>query len=255
MANVVISGDTSGSVTLAAPAIAGSTTLSLPNSTGTIALVSQIPTSFTGQLIRAPQVLTSGTSYTTPAGCTDIYVELLGGGGGGGGVTNSPSHLGGAGAAGAYASKYFTVTENTAYTYAIGAAGGGGASGTNPGTAGGNTTFTVGATTVTARGGTAGIAGSTVTPKITAGVTSTNGDFNGSSQGAFSIFGSIKLGGTSPFGGGAISIANTTTNEAGANATGYGAGGTGAQTTSGAGAAAAAGGSGSQGFIRIWEYT
>lgn len=42
MANLTISGDTSGSVTLAAPAIAGSTVLTLPNSTGTLATTSQL---------------------------------------------------------------------------------------------------------------------------------------------------------------------------------------------------------------------
>jgi hypothetical protein len=39
-----------------------------------------------GQLLRAPQVLTSGVSYTAPANCTSIYVEAIGGGGGGGGT-------------------------------------------------------------------------------------------------------------------------------------------------------------------------
>ena len=36
MSSVVISGDTSGSVTLAAPAVAGSPTLTLPTTTGTV---------------------------------------------------------------------------------------------------------------------------------------------------------------------------------------------------------------------------
>lgn len=38
MSSVVISGDTSGAITLQAPAVAGSTTLNLPASSGTIAL-------------------------------------------------------------------------------------------------------------------------------------------------------------------------------------------------------------------------
>ena len=38
MSSVVIAGDTSGTVTLAAPAVAGSTTLTLPASTGMVAL-------------------------------------------------------------------------------------------------------------------------------------------------------------------------------------------------------------------------
>jgi hypothetical protein len=40
--------------------------------------------SIAGQLLRAPQVLTSGVSYTAPANCTAIYVEAVGGGGSGG---------------------------------------------------------------------------------------------------------------------------------------------------------------------------
>jgi len=38
-----------------------------------------------GTLIRAPQILTTGTSYTTPVNCSSIYIELVGGGGGGAG--------------------------------------------------------------------------------------------------------------------------------------------------------------------------
>ena len=51
-----------------------------------------------GQLLRAPQILTSGTSYTTPANCTAIYVEAVGGGGGGGqGASGNEGQGGGAG--------------------------------------------------------------------------------------------------------------------------------------------------------------
>jgi hypothetical protein len=41
MSSVVISGDTSGQVTLAAPAVAGSNTITLPASTGTVQLIGQ----------------------------------------------------------------------------------------------------------------------------------------------------------------------------------------------------------------------
>jgi hypothetical protein len=40
MANVIISGDTSGAITLAAPAVAGTNTISLPASTGTLVVTS-----------------------------------------------------------------------------------------------------------------------------------------------------------------------------------------------------------------------
>jgi hypothetical protein len=42
MSSLVISGDTSGAITLAAPAVAGTNTITLPASTGTVALTSQI---------------------------------------------------------------------------------------------------------------------------------------------------------------------------------------------------------------------
>jgi len=42
MSSVVISGDTSGAITLSAPAVAGTNTITLPASTGTVALTSQI---------------------------------------------------------------------------------------------------------------------------------------------------------------------------------------------------------------------
>jgi hypothetical protein len=45
MSSVVISGDTSGTVTLTVPAVAGTNTITVPASTGTMALTSQIPIS------------------------------------------------------------------------------------------------------------------------------------------------------------------------------------------------------------------
>jgi hypothetical protein len=43
MSSIVVSGDTSGAITIAAPAVAGTNTLTLPASTGTVALTSQLP--------------------------------------------------------------------------------------------------------------------------------------------------------------------------------------------------------------------
>ena len=45
MSSVVISGDTSGAITLAAPAVAGTNTITLPAGTGTVALTSGLPSS------------------------------------------------------------------------------------------------------------------------------------------------------------------------------------------------------------------
>lgn len=183
-----------------------------------------------GQLLRAPQILTSGTSYTTPANCTKIYVEAVGGGGGGrSGVSVGG---GGGGGAGAYCAKYFTVTASTSYTYAIGA--GGAVS-----TAGGNTTFTVGATTITAGGG---LSGGTSTAGASGG-TATNGDLNvrggdGTNAGDLTNDSLPGVGGSSFFGG----SGNT-------NDGVYGGGGGGAYSGS---TGRTAGGAG---LIRIWEYS
>ena len=196
--------------------------------------------SSSGALIRAPQILTSGTSYTTPSNCTAIYVEAVGGGGSGGTGTTANIAGAGGGGSGAYCAKYFTVTGSTAYTYAIGAGGAGNAS-TGNGNAGGNTTFTVGATTITAGGGSAGSGSGTANNGFQsggAGGTATNGDMN--SSGSSGTFG-VGLTATTPstntnFGTGGPSVFGRT----------YGGGSNGANNT---------GVAGGGGMIRIWEYT
>lgn len=213
--------------------------------------LTNLPATASGRLLRAPQILTSGTSYTTPANCTSIYVELVGGGGGGGGGNISAS---GGGGGGAYAAKYFTVTASTAYTYAIGA----GAT-ANSG-AGGNTTFTVGATTVTAGGGGGGGTSGSTPPTSAAGGgggTATNGDINvsgGSGNRGFSDASYATVftgsGGVSGLGfgaGGQSSHASSNATLNGSNASGYGGGGGGGQGTG-------TGGDGTSGVIRVWEY-
>jgi hypothetical protein len=198
-----------------------------------------------GTLIRAPQILTSGTSYTTPAGCNSIYVETVGGGGGGG----VGSQYGAGGGGGGYAAKYFSVSPSTSYTYGIGAGGSGSSSTT--GSSGGNTTFTVSSTTITGSGGSGGAGSSTAT----SGGTGTNGDLNitgGSGGGSNGNFGGAFTGqgGNSFFGSGAPSAAGTG-NLSGSNGTGYGSGGGGSYKNGGS----TSGGNGTQGIIRIWEYT
>jgi len=85
--------------------------------------------------------LTSGTSYTVPAGVTYLNVTLVGGGGGG---SNSQyaDPQGHTGRPGAVISSTLSATAGASIAYAIGAGGAGGGSGS----AGGSTTFT-GATT------------------------------------------------------------------------------------------------------------
>jgi hypothetical protein len=62
MSSVVISGDTSGAITLAAPAVAGTNTITLPALTGT-AVVGSSAVSAAGQI----PFSTNGTSYTPTA--------------------------------------------------------------------------------------------------------------------------------------------------------------------------------------------
>lgn len=96
--------------------------------------------------------LTSGTSYTVPAGVTYLNVTLVGGGGGGGGSRGQYALDGFDGLGGQVVSSTLTATAGATITYAIGAGGSGGASPGGQGANGGNTTFT-GATTASGGGG------------------------------------------------------------------------------------------------------
>jgi hypothetical protein len=242
--------------------------------------------STSGQLIRAPQILISGTSYTTPAGCTSIYVELVGGGGGGGGSDNTSNNTdiaaGAGGGGGGYGASYISVSASTAYTIAVGAGGtAGSTSGGNGGT-GGTTSIIVGATTYSAAGGTGGegavgpsVSGSNDNEVSIGGLggsggsaTNTTLDLDGGCGQNSSVVkvittrptsGSITGvthsmvsggGGSSYFGGGARG--QITIGTAGSAASQGGGGGSGSIVTSSTGLA---GGAGGAGLIRIWEYT
>ena len=206
---------------------------------GTVASWSSITAA--GRLLRAPQVLTSGVSYTAPANCTSIYVEAIGGGGGGGGTSGVGG--GGGGGAGGYCAKYFTVVAAVSYTYAIGA---GGAAVIGSGSAGGNTTFTVGGTTITAGGG----AGGLLESNGGAGDTCTNGDMNiaggGGGSGSFGQPGGA--GGNSFFGGGAPGRLDS--NGFAGTSGGGGSGGSSSNSF-----ISRTGGAGGAGLIRIWEFS
>ena len=64
MSSIVVAGDTSGSVTLQAPAVAGSTTLTLPTSSGTVL------TTASGQVLTAPVLGTPASGSLV--NCTDV---------------------------------------------------------------------------------------------------------------------------------------------------------------------------------------
>lgn len=87
------------------------------------------------------------------------------------------------GASGAYVEKFFTgLTGGSTLSYTVGAGGTGGAASDGDGVAGGDSTFVVGGTTVTAKGGAGGNTRTSVlgTAIGASGGTSTNGDVNGS---------------------------------------------------------------------------
>jgi len=133
---------------------------------GSAAAPSWTTVSAIGRLLRAPQIITSGTSYTTPAECTFIMVTGFGGGGGGGGgcraSTTGNLNGGGGGGAGAQFQANITVSPSTAYTISVGAGGAAGlgrTGSTGSGTAGGdggNTSIIVSAVTYQAGQGTGG---------------------------------------------------------------------------------------------------
>jgi len=218
-----------------------------------------------GDALEKHDRLQRDTVFTTRPATTTLFVRVQGPGGGGGGVALNAAGNGtcaGGGAAGSYAEKTFTVTGNTAYTYAIGAAGAAGASGGGTGgAAGGASTFAVGAVTVTAPSGLGGTFLGTGTVHNYAlggasGATATNGDANQGGQcgrvGVIIVAGVVGVGGAggdSTFGNGGPERKTT---GAGTVATGFGAGGSGALSL--AAGAAAAGGAGTAGVIVVDEY-
>ncbi len=206
-------------------------------------------------------VKTTGTTHVVGPRTNTIFVRMVGGGGGGGGCASVASAAGaaGGGGSGAYAEKTFTVTPSTSYTIAIGGAGtnGSGAAGGN----GGSTTFAVGATTVTAPGGTGG---PLCTPAATliavaggaGGAIATNGDLNSGGQpGGYGVCLIVATpivaaghGGSGPFGRGGVGIVAV---GAGVAAIGFGAGGGGSATGA---SVARAGGAPTPGVIIVDEY-
>ena len=67
MANIVLTGDTSGAITVAAPAVAGTNTLTLPASTGTLAT-----TATAGKILQVLQVQKTDVFTTTSSSLVDV---------------------------------------------------------------------------------------------------------------------------------------------------------------------------------------
>jgi hypothetical protein len=97
-------------------------------------------------------IYTSNSTFTVPAGVTEITVECWGGGGGGGGSNSTlGTRYGGGGGGGGFSAATYNVSSGQTYTITIGA---GGTSGSNAdGGNGGTTTFSGTAGTLNAGGG------------------------------------------------------------------------------------------------------
>lgn len=125
MSSVTIGGDTSGSVTLQAPAVAGSTVITLPSTSMMLGA---------GSLLNIQYFTTAGAfTYTATAGTNSVIVEVVGGGGGttGAGGTSSfgafcsatggaTSGAGGTGSGGDLNRTCPAAPRNTFYQTAVG---------------------------------------------------------------------------------------------------------------------------------------
>ena len=82
MSSIVVSGDTSGAITIAAPAVSGTNTLTLPASTGTVALTgaavtrSQLPAGSILQVLQTTKTNTFTTTSTTYVDITGFTVSI-----------------------------------------------------------------------------------------------------------------------------------------------------------------------------------
>jgi len=223
----------------------------------------------TNGVLNTITVITHGTTtYSPSTGTQAIQVELIGGGGGGGACSgpSSSNSAGGGGGSGGYV-RFMVANPVGPYTVAVGAGGGGAVAATNTnGTAGGATTFTVGATTYSAGGGQGGIyssagtvgtggAGGTNsggTPPVT--ISGTQGGAGLQTGGTAASLAISGAGGSSVLGGGAPGNEIVATGGSGGNnaVTNTGSGGSGGVAL--ANNTKEAGGNGANGLIIITEY-
>lgn len=191
----------------------------LPNGTAGQLLQSNGTTlapSYTSRPQLNEQLITTGTTWTSPSNITtNSLVEfwLVGGGGGGGGAKGTFAGACGGGYGGVAYLALTGLSPSTSYVIAIGGGGAGGTITPTNGSTGGNTTLTIGATTYTAGGGGGGFL-----------TTSTSIGWIGGGGGGNTTNATISIGGAQGFPGIGFSSGNVL---AGAGASGlFGAGGT-----------------------------
>lgn len=63
MSSIVVSGDTSGTITIAAPAVSGTNTLTLPAATGNLLASTAVSTSVLGTVTNKIAINIGGTTY------------------------------------------------------------------------------------------------------------------------------------------------------------------------------------------------
>lgn len=210
--------------------------------------------------------LTSGTSWTSPAGVTSstiFKITLVGGGGGGGGSLGTFAATGGGGSGGMTMAFVSGLAASTGYTIAIGAGGSGGAATPAAGGTGGNTTISINSTTYTANGAAATPSSSGSGVNFSSGgaggtASSVNGTiFQAGDPGQpavnlASTFPGAGNGGRSPFGGGGgVAGLAPAGGGSGTGGAGGGAGAGGGGSASGSASVGKVGGAGVNGAILI----
>lgn len=216
-------------------------------------------------VVRVQSFAASGT-YTPHANLLYAVIEAIGAGGGGGSSAGSllGFFTGGGGGSGGYSRKIASVaTIGASQIVTIGAKGVGGASGSNNGTAGADTS--VGSLCI-AKGGSGGVYGSAAQGPLggnggvagtgdftAAGAPGTGGFYGtGAVSGGLSIAVTSGSGGSSAFGGGAAGVLSGGATTPGNAASNYGSGGSGGATNNTT--STVQGGDGTDGFVFITEF-
>ena len=255
----VIIGSTGG--TPVATTLTAGSGISITPGAGTISIAAT-GGGASGNLLNVQYLTTSGT-YTATAGTVSCLVQAVGGGGGGGGMpfvsgTGIVAASSGGGG-GAWAQRYYATAPSSA-SFTIGALGSGGASGANPGSAGGSTSFNGDFTTGGGSGGIAGVAFNANTRGVSYQQTlggSPSGTYDVGGRGGMSVSAVIHAGadfisgsgGDSVFGDGAIGVVSAAN---GIASTTLGSGGSGCGAANPGGPHS--GGNGAPGIIIVYEY-